>query len=210
VSESLAPVRIVLASLARSEAKNLTGDQASERPPTSDPDSILLTLVIAPDIAEIYGASRSNVDTWRSRGFLGDPATVVSGHAVWILEHLSPLLAERLNPPRDTLRGRPPVYRAPDVAAIARVRARSAVEPGAVPAGIKEIGWCMWMDPDLLSSPAKQRQLPDPIALLGPPFKPNGKKARQDRAFDLREVAHWPEFDRRGRGAELLAARRVG
>jgi hypothetical protein len=168
------------------------------------------TLAIAPDIAEIYRVTRSNVNTWRTRGWLGAPATTVSGHAVWILERLAPLLKEHLTPPRETLRGRPPVYRAPDLAVIGAVRARSEVEPGTVPVGLKEIAWAMWSDPDLLSSPARQRQLPDPIALLGPPFKPDGSRARQDRAFDLREVAHWPEFDRRGRGAELLASRQVG
>ena len=167
------------------------------------------TLVIAPDIAEIYRGTRSTVEKWRVHGWLGTPAAIVSGHSVWILEALAPALEAHLTPPRDALRGRPPVYRAPDLAAIARVRARSEVEPGAVPVGIKEIAWCMWIDPDLLSSPARQRQLPDPIALLGPPFKPNGARARQDRAFDLRDVAHWPEFDRRGRGAELLASRQV-
>jgi hypothetical protein len=129
---------------------------------------------------------------------------------VWILERLAPRLDQLLRPPKDALRGRPPVYRAPSLEAIARVRARSTVEPGAVPVGVAELGWCMWMDPDLLSSPARQRQLPDPIALLGPPFKPNGTAARQTRTFDLRDMAHWPEFDRRGRGAELLERHRIG
>jgi len=168
------------------------------------------TLVIAPDIAEIYHGTRSTVEKWRANAWLGNPDTVVSGHAVWILETLTPRLEAHLAPPRNTLRGRPPVYRTPDPKAVESVQARSMVEPGVVPAGIKEIAWAMWKDPDWFSSPARQRQLPQPVALLGPPLKPDGTRARQDRAFDLREFTHWPEFDRRGRGKELLDNRRVG
>lgn len=167
------------------------------------------TLAIAPDIAEIYRGTRSTVEKWRAHGWLGDPDAIVSGHGVWVLETLAPRLAEHLDPPRDTLRGRPPVHRAPDLATIARVRARSEVQSGTVPVGIKEIAWCLWMDPDLLSSASWQRRIGLPIALLGPPFKADGSQARQDRAFDLRDYAHWPEFDRHGRGAEILVARRV-
>lgn len=162
------------------------------------------TLVIAPDIAEIYTCTRATINTWRANGWLGQPAATVSGHAAWTLETLAPRLDRHMHPAHATLRGRPPRHRAPDPEAIAHVRSRSTVPAGAVPVGIKEIGYCMWMDPDLLSSPARQRMLPDPIALLGPPFKGDGSIARQDRAFDLREVAHWPEFDRHGRGAQLL------
>jgi len=167
------------------------------------------TLVIAPDIAEIYRGTRSTVEKWRANGWLGEPAAIVSGHSAWILETLAPRLEERMKPARDSLRGRPPVYRAPDPSVAARVQARSGVEAGVVPVGIKEVAWCMWMDPDLLSSPARQRQFPSPIALLGPPSKPDGTRARQDRVFDLCRFAHWPDFDRRCRGKELLATRRV-
>lgn len=167
------------------------------------------TLVIAPDIAAIYHASRSNIDTWRANGWLGEPDAIVSGHAVWAYETLAPRLHAHMNPPRDTLRGRPPVHREPDLAVVADVRARSTVQPGVVPAGVKEIAWCMWMDPDLLSSPARQRLFPPPVALLGPPLKADGRRARQDRVFDLYAFAHWPEFDRRGRGAALLTSRPV-
>lgn len=168
------------------------------------------TLVIAPDIAAIYHATRSTIDTWRANGWLGKPDAIVSGHAVWVHENLASRLHTRMNPPRDTLRGRPPVHREPDTAAVEDVRTRSAVEPGVVPVGVKEVAWCMWTDPDLLSSPARQRQFPAPIALLGPPTKPDGRQARQDRAFDLRAFAHWPEFDRRGRGAGMLTTYRIG
>lgn len=171
---------------------------------------VMPTLVIAPDIAAIYHATRSNVDTWRGNGWLGEPDAIVSGHSVWVLETLAPRLHGHMNPPRESLRGRPPIHRQPDPAALETVRARSMVEPGVVPAGVKEVAWCMWIGPDLLSSPARQRQFPAPIALLGPPLKRDGKPARQDRAFDLRAFAHWPEFDRRGRGAEMLTTRRIG
>lgn len=167
------------------------------------------TLVIASDIAEIYHVTRSNIDTWRGNGWLGDPDAIVSGHAVWVYESLAPRLRARMNPQKDTLRGRPPVHREPDAEAVERVRARSEVDEGVVPVGLAEIGWCTWLERRLVSSPGILARLPDPIARLGRPLKPDGTPARQDPVYDLRAVAHWPEFDRRERGAELLATRRI-
>ena len=173
------------------------------------------TLVILPDFAAIHRAPRTTADKWRAKGWLGEAAAHASDTDIWVYEAARETLAAHLARPASP-RGRIPTPREPDAAFLAETRTRATVEPGVIVAGIAEIAYCLWADrkhfqESVRGRAARGRTMPAPIAILGPPVKPDGAAARQVTVWDLRAFVVWPEFDKRptGRGAEVAERNRV-